>query len=403
MSSEHATQSTAQYRGYDHVTWWVGNAKQVAAFYITRMGFRLVAHKGLETGSRHIASHVVENDGVRFVFTSPIRSSHRQRTREIPEKEQKLLDEIHDHLDKHGDGVKDVAFEVDDVEALYESAILRGAIGVRPPTKDSSPDEGEVITACIKTYGDTTHTFIQRTTYIGPFLPGYRAPSSTKATTVSIDPINTLLPTVPLTAIDHCVGNQDWDSLNAACAYYEQCLGFTRFWSVDDKDICTEFSALRSVVMSSPDAAKSIKMPINEPAKGKRPSQIEEFVDFYNGPGVQHIALRTEDILSAVTALRARGVEFISVPETYYVALRQRLKSAGMALKEDLERIQKLNILVDFDSGGYLLQLFTRPLLDRPTVFLEIIQRRNFEGFGAGNFRSLFEAIEREQELRGNL
>jgi 4-hydroxyphenylpyruvate dioxygenase len=312
------------------------------------------------------------------------------------------LDEIHDHLDRHGDGVKDVAFEVDDVETLYESAILRGAIAVRPPTKESSPDEGEVITACIKTYGDTTHTFIQRTTYTGPFLPGYRAPA-TKGAVQPLDPINILLPTVPLTAIDHCVGNQDWDSLTAACAYYETCLGFTRFWSVDDKDICTEFSALRSVVMSSPDAGKTIKMPINEPARGKRPSQIEEFVDFYNGPGVQHIALRTDDILTAVAALRARGVEFISVPETYYGALRARLKDAGVHIEESLDMIQKLNILVDFDAGGYLLQLFTRPLLDRPTVFLEIIQRNNFEGFGAGNFRSLFEAIEREQEMRGNL
>jgi 4-hydroxyphenylpyruvate dioxygenase len=397
MSSEHMPQLTAQYRGYDHVTWWVGNAKQVAAFYITRMGFRLVAHKGLETGSRYIASHVVENDGVRFVFTSPIRSSRRQRLKEIPEKEQILLDEIHDHLDKHGDGVKDVAFAVDDATALYTSALHRGAISVHPPTKTSDPDHGAVITACIRTYGDTTHTFIQRSAYTGAFLPGYRSPSPTP------DPINTLLPAVPLTHIDHCVGNQSWNDLSAACAYYETCLGFTRFWSVDDKDICTEFSALRSVVMASPDVGKTIKMPINEPAQGKRASQIEEYVDFYNGAGVQHIALRTEDIVSAVAALRARGVEFISVPETYYSALRGRLKDAGMRLEESLEVLQRLNILVDFDQGGYLLQLFTRPLLDRPTVFLEIIQRRNFEGFGAGNFRSLFEAIEREQEARGNL
>jgi 4-hydroxyphenylpyruvate dioxygenase len=366
------------------------------------MGFQLVAHKGLETGSRYIASHVVENDGVRFVFTSPIRSSSRNCLHEVPEKEQRLLNEIHDHLDQHGDGVKDVAFEVDDAEAIYESAIRRGAIGVRAPVRESCPEDGEVITACIKTYGDTTHTFVQRTSYTGAFLPGYRTPQR-KGEIQKVDPINLLLPPVQLSAIDHCVGNQDWDQLEATCAYYEQCLGFTRFWSVDDKDICTDFSALKSVVMSSTDGNRVVKMPINEPALGKRKSQVEEFVDYYNGPGVQHIALRTDDILAAVTALRARGVDFINVPDTYYIALRQRLKDAGMHLEESLETIQRLNILVDFDAGGYLLQLFTRPLMDRPTVFLEIIQRNNFEGFGAGNFKSLFEAIEREQEMRGNL
>lgn len=387
-----ATQQV-EYRGYDHVTWWVGNAKQTAQYYITRMGFEPVAYRGLETGSRFIASHVVQNNGVRFVFTSPVRSSSRQTLKEAPAEEQKLLDEIYDHLDKHGDGVKDVAFEVDDVRAVYENAITNGAESVSAPHTDSS-DEGDVLLASIRTYGDTTHTFIQRMTYTGPFLPGFRS------TTIS-DPANKFLPNIHLEAIDHCVGNQDWDEMNDACDFYERCLGFHRFWSVDDKDICTDFSALKSIVMSSPN--QIVKMPINEPAVGKKKSQIEEYVDFYNGPGVQHIALRTTNIVEAVTNLRARGVEFISVPETYYENMRLRLKSAGMQLNESFETIQRLNILIDFDEGGYLLQLFTKPLMDRPTVFIEIIQRNNFDGFGAGNFKSLFEAIEREQDLRGNL
>ncbi|CAK1363175.1 4-hydroxyphenylpyruvate dioxygenase [Cercospora beticola] len=382
-----------EYRGYDHVTWWVGNAKQVAQYYTTRMGFQPVAYKGLETGSRFIASHVVQNGDVRFVFTSPVRSSSRQAINPAPPKDQKVLDEMYDHLDKHGDGVKDVAFEVDDVYAVYENAIKNGAVSVTPPHTDFS-DEGDVLTASIRTYGDTTHTFIQRTTYTGAFLPGYRSITTS-------DPTSKYLPTIDLEAIDHCVGNQNWDEMDSACEFYERCLGFHRFWSVDDKDICTDYSALKSIVMSSSNGV--VKMPINEPAVGKKKSQIEEYVDFYNGPGVQHIALRTKDIISAVSNLRARGVEFISVPETYYEQMRRRIKETGLQLKESFETIQKLNILIDFDEGGYLLQLFTKPLMDRPTVFIEIIQRENFDGFGAGNFKSLFEAIEREQEARGNL
>nr|POE54394.1 4-hydroxyphenylpyruvate dioxygenase [Quercus suber] len=385
------------YRGYDHVTWWVSNAKQVAQYYITRMGFRPIAFKGLETGSRYVASHVVQNGGVRFVFTSPIRSSERQSHMQgVPVEMQKQLDEMWEHIDRHGDGVKDVAFEVDDVEAVYASAVRNGADAVLPPSSSTcDAGQGKVITASIRTYGDTTHTFIQRSEYAGVFLPGYHASPLTN------DPINALLPPIDLLAIDHCVGNQDWNAMDAACEYYAQCLGFHRFWSVDDQDICTEYSALKSVVMASPNGM--VKMPINEPAVGKKKSQIEEFVDFYNGAGVQHIALRTSNIITAVTNLRARGVDFISVPETYYIAMRTRLNAAGMKLKESLDVIQRLNILIDFDKGGYLLQLFTKPLMDRPTVFVEIIQRENFEGFGAGNFKSLFEAIEREQEARGNL
>jgi 4-hydroxyphenylpyruvate dioxygenase len=227
------------------------------------------------------------------------------------------------------------------------------------------------------------------------FLPGYApAPSA-------CDALSKFLPPVLLSNIDHCVGNQDWDEMDNVCDYYERVLGFHRFWSVDDKDICTEYSALKSVVMSSPNDV--VKMPINEPAHGKKQSQIEEYVDFYGGAGVQHIALRTDNIIRDITNLKARGVEFIKVPETYYAAMRQRLKSKGMRLEEDFDVLQSLDILIDFDEGGYLLQLFTKHMMDRPTVFLEIIQRNNFDGFGAGNFKSLFEAIEREQDLRGNL
>lgn len=277
-----------------------------------------------------------------------------------------------------------------------------------------SDKTGFVKVAAIQTYGDTTHTLIERSSYRGAFLPGYRAETSP-------DPLNKFLPAVNLEAIDHCVGNQDWDEMEDICAYYEKALGFHRFWSVDDKDICTEFSALKSIVMASPDEV--VKMPINEPAKGKKQSQIEEYIDFNGGAGVQHIALRTENIIDAITNLKARGVEFIKVPETYYEAMAQRLKTSGMELNEDFETLKRLDILIDFDEGGYLLQLFTKVsrhesaektrracadthiqhLMDRPTVFVEIIQRNNFSGFGAGNFKSLFEAIEREQELRGNL
>lgn len=297
--------------------------------------------------------------------------------------------------DGHSNLGLDVAFEVDNVDAIYSAAVASGAVSIAEPHTVSDA-HGSVRLATIRTYGDTTHTLIQKTSYSGIFLPGYRA-----ETGMSSDPLQRFLPSVHLEAIDHCVGNQDWDEMENACAYYENVLGFHRFWSVDDKDICTEYSALKSIVMSSPNDV--VKMPINEPAKGKKQSQIEEYVDFYGGPGVQHIALRTTNIIDAITNLKARGVEFIKVPETYYENMKLRLKKAGMTLNEDFETLRSLDILIDFDEGGYLLQLFTKHLMDRPTVFIEIIQRNNFDGFGAGNFKSLFEAIEREQELRGNL
>ncbi|KAK5135773.1 hypothetical protein LTR08_004599 [Meristemomyces frigidus] len=381
-----------QYQGYDNVHWYVGNAKQAAAYYATRMGFKRVAYRGLETGSRVVASHVVRNGQVTFVFTSPLHAPKADHPDWSVEDKQ-LLEEVHEHLKLHGDAVRDVAFQVDDVDAVYQAAVSAGAKTVYPP-KELSDDFGSARYARIKTYGDTTHTLIQRNKYKGVFLPGFRAVEEEEKT-------EKYLPQVRLDHIDHCVGNQDWNEMEAACEYYEKALGFHRFWSVDDKDICTEYSALKSIVMASPD--ETIKMPINEPAKGLRKSQIEEYVDFYNGAGVQHIALRTDDIIRDVTNLGERGVEFIKVPDSYYQLMEKRLSASSITLSQDFQTLKELGILIDFDEGGYLLQLFTKHLMDRPTVFIEIIYRNNFSGFGAGNFKSLFEAIEREQMARGNL
>lgn len=391
-----AAAPVGNFSGYDHVTWWVGNAKQAASYYTTLFGFKVEAYRGLETGSRFFASYVVSNNDVRFVFTSPLRSAaHLPADETISDEERALLTECYAHMERHGDAVKDVAFEVDNVAAVYESAVKGGAKALQPPRTVHDDEHGSVTTAVIRTYGDTTHTLINRTGYTGTFMPGYRAGKPTSSVIT--------VPEVPLVRIDHCVGNQDWNEMNDACKFYESALSFHRFWSVDDNQISTEFSALSSIVMASPNNV--VKMPINEPAPGKKKSQIEEYVIFNSGAGVQHIALLTKDIITSVSALRARGVEFINVPETYYHTMRQRLKTEkrNWELKEDLDTIQRLNILIDYDEGGYLLQLFTKPLMDRPTVFIEIIQRNEFEGFGAGNFKSLFEAIEREQAERGNL
>ncbi|KAL2213791.1 4-hydroxyphenylpyruvate dioxygenase [Sarocladium strictum] len=395
-SPDLAVQAAGNFTGYDHITWYVGNAKQAASYYTTLFGFHTLAYRGLETGSRYFASYVVANAGVRFVFTSPLRSEKNLPEDEpISAEDRKLLKEIHEHLEKHGDAVKDVAFEVDNVEGVYHKAVAEGAVSVQAPRPLKDAEHGSVTTAVINTYGDTTHTLISRGSYNGIFLPGFRAP---KASTSVI-----AVPDVPLERIDHCVGNQDWHEMVSACAFYEQCLSFHRFWSVDDSQISTEFSALNSIVMASPN--NLVKMPINEPAPGKKKSQIEEYVTFNSGAGVQHIALLTKDIITSVSALRARGVEFINVPTSYYDTMRSRMKTEkrNWELQEDFDTIQRLNILIDYDEGGYLLQLFTKPLMDRPTVFIEIIQRNEFEGFGAGNFKSLFEAIEREQAERGNL
>ena len=297
------------------------------------------------------------------------------------------------HMAQHGDGVKDVAFAVTDAKKLYDAAMAKGAESVREP-QTLTDEHGSVVIATVKTYGDTVHTFVQRGEYSGPFLPGF------VAKTVE-DPLAGVTPSPKLGVIDHIVGNMPDQEMMPVVEWYEKILQFHRFWSVDDKQIHTEYSSLRSVVMADYDEV--IKMPINEPAEGKRKSQIQEYVEHYGGKGVQHIALRTENILEAITHLRARGVQFLNVPSSYYDALGERMKAAGISTKEDIKAIQDLNILVDFDDQGYLLQLFTMPLQDRPTVFLEVIQREGCQGFGAGNFKSLFEAIEREQAKRGNL
>lgn len=408
------------YLGYAYVHWYVGNAKQAASFYITRFGFRLLGYRGLETGSRMVASYVIRNGNVTFVLSSPLRSVSQAAEIAAADSsntaladEARVIKEMQEHLDAHGDAVKDVAFDVTDLDMVFGFAERHGAGIVMRPTK-LMDQYGSVRVATICTYGDTVHTFVDRADYTGPFIPGYKIITEAETDQVSAkldlpvgrsDATDKLLPPINLQVIDHCVGNQDWNQMDPTAGFYEKVLGFHRFWSVDDKDISTEFSALKSVVMASPN--EKVKMPINEPAMGKKKSQIEEYVDFYGGVGVQHIALKTNDIISTIENLKARGVEFIAVPRNYYDALEARLQSTKSSrcweLQEDLNRLRELDILIDFDEGGYLLQLFTKHLMDRPTVFIEIIQRHDFDGFGAGNFKSLFEAIEREQELRGNL
>jgi len=382
-SDKGARPEAGKYLAFDHVTFWVGNAKQAASYYCIRFGFQPLAYRGFETGHREVASHVVCQDTLVFVFQSPLTPDNR---------------EMGDHEVLHGDGVKDVAFEVEDCRGIYRKSVERGAKSVREPWEETDKD-GTVIMAQIKTYGDTTHTFVERSKYqkINAekkiFLPNF-APARH-------DPLCDLLPSIGLNFIDHCVGNMPDQMMLPVVEWYERCLQFHRFWSVDDSQIHTEYSSLRSIVMTDYD--EKIKMPINEPANGKRKSQIQEYVEYYGGPGVQHIALNTQDIMTAVSNLRRRGVEFLTIPDSYYTNLRVRLNASPVNVKEDLDKIQEQQLLVDFDDNGYLLQIFTRPLEDRPTVFIEIIQRSNFEGFGAGNFKSLFEAIELEQGKRGNL
>ncbi|XP_048873388.1 4-hydroxyphenylpyruvate dioxygenase isoform X1 [Brienomyrus brachyistius] len=364
---------------FHHITFWVGNAKQAAVFYCDKMGFEPLAYKGLETGSREIVSHVIKQDKIRFVFESALNPG---------------MEEMGEHLMKHGDGVKDIAFHVEDCDFLVETAKEHGAVIVKKPWVEED-QYGKVKFAVIQTYGDTTHTLIEYLEpYKGLFLPGYNEPLYKDA----------LLPKLPptcLSFIDHIVGNQPDDKMVPVSDWYQKCLMFHRFWSVDDKQIHTQYSSLRSIVVTNYE--ETIKMPINEPALGKKKSQIQEYVDYNGGPGVQHIALNTPNIIQAIVNLRARGVEFLSTPDTYYDTLREKLKIAKIKVKEDLNKLQELNILVDFDEKGYLLQIFTKPVQDRPTLFMEIIQRHNHFGFGAGNFKSLFEAIEKDQDMRGNL
>ncbi len=350
-----------------HVEFLVGNAKQADYYYRNAFGFSRFAYAGPETGVRDRASYALRQGSIVFVLTTPI----------APE------GPMADHIRAHGDGVRDVAFEVDDAEASFAAAVKRGGIGAFEPTEDRDA-RGRVLRAGIGTYGDTIHSLIQRDAYDGPFLPGFEADD------VPAEDVG-------LVAVDHMVGNVELGKMDHWAAYYENVFGFTRFMSFDDKDISTEYSALMSKVMSN--GTGRIKFPLNEPAPGKKKSQIEEYLDFYRGPGVQHLALLTGDILDTVSRLRDRGVEFLHVPETYYEEVWSRVGE----IKEPTGRVAELGILVDRDDEGYLLQLFSKPVEDRPTLFYEIIQRRGCRGFGKGNFKALFEAIEREQDRRGNL
>lgn len=356
-------------KNYDHLEFIVGNAKQAAYYYRSAFGFRLTAVAGLETGVRDRASYVLEQGDIRFVLTTPLTPDH----------------PFAEHHKQHGDGVRAITLVVDDVAAAYHDTIAKGAKSVAEPHV-AEDRNGTVQTASIATFGDTIHTFIDRTKYRGVFLPGYEP--------VERDRIQR---PAALQLIDHVVGNMEWNRMNTWVEYYERVFGFHRFWSVDDKQLHTEYSALRSTVVASPN--ERIKFPINEPAAGTRKSQIEEYVDYYRSAGVQHIAMHTENIIESVTKLRENGVEFLKIPANYYETLEARVGK----IDEDVKTLANLGILVDRDEHGYLLQLFTKPVEDRPTLFLEVIQRKGGQSFGVGNFKALFEAIERDQAARGNL
>ena len=360
--------------GTDYVEFYVGNAKQAAHFYKTAFGFESLAYSGLETGVRDRASYVLKQDKIRLVLTTALNSDS----------------PIGEHVKKHGDGVKIVALWVEDARLAYEETIKRGAKSYMEPTVETD-EHGEVVRAGIYTYGETVHMFVERKNYKGIFLPGYKEwKSDYKPTSVG------------LKYIDHMVGNVGWNEMNVWVKWYEDVMGFVNFLSFDDKQITTEYSALMSKVMSNGNGR--IKFPINEPAEGKKKSQIEEYLDFYEGPGVQHIAVATDDILKTVAEMRARGIEFLSTPpRSYYDAIPERLKDHMSKFKEDINELQKLGIMIDADEEGYLLQIFTKPVEDRPTLFFEIIERHGAQSFGAGNFKALFEALEREQAKRGNL
>ena len=370
--------SGGSFFGFHHLNFYVSNAKQAASFYTSRFGFTPLAYKGLETGSTQICSHVVKQNNIVLVFTSNL---------------QPIETDISRHVSKHSDGVRDVAFHVEDARSLYTKAVSRGAKSVREP-EEIKDENGTVILASIQTYGDTIHTLVQNVDYTGVFLPGF-VPSHIN------EPFNKFFEPMNLELVDHVVGNQGDGDMTPTAEWYERNLDFHRYWSVDESTIHTEYSALRSIVVSDWD--EKVKMPINEPAPGLRKSQIQEYVDFYGGAGVQHIAMRSPDILKSIAQLRERGVEFLSVPKTYYENLRKRLENSPTQIKEDLDLIEKLHILVDFDDQGYLLQIFTKPVEDRPTLFWEVIQRNNHNGFGVGNFKALFESLELEQAKRGNL
>ncbi|WP_323757783.1 4-hydroxyphenylpyruvate dioxygenase [Roseivirga sp.] len=355
--------------GTDYVELYVGNAKQSAHYYKTAFGFESVAYSGLETGNKESVSYVLQQDKIRLVLTSPLKKDG----------------PINEHINNHGDGVKVIALWVEDATKAWEETTSRGAESFMKPEK-TEDEYGYVVRSGIHTYGETIHIFVERSNYKGVFMPGF------KAWKTDFNPAPT-----GLKYIDHMVGNVGWGEMNKWCEFYAKVMGFAQLVSFDDKDISTEYTALMSKVMSN--GTGRIKFPINEPAEGRKKSQIEEYIDFYNGAGVQHIAVATNNIIETVRNLRSRGVEFLYVPEVYYDNILDRVGE----IDEDLEPLKEMNILIDRDDEGYLLQIFTKPVLDRPTMFFEIIQRKGAQSFGKGNFKALFESIEHEQELRGTL
>jgi 4-hydroxyphenylpyruvate dioxygenase len=355
--------------GTDYVEFYVGNAKQAAHYYQTAFGFEPIAYAGLETGLKDRASYVMKQDKIRFVLTASLVENS----------------PIADHVKKHGDGVKVIALWVDDARKAHYETTSRGAISFMEPVVEKD-DEGEVVRSGIHTYGETVHIFVERKNYKGIFLPGYKSIQSK----VKAEPVG-------IKYVDHMVGNVGWNEMNKWVKFYEDVMGFRNILTFDDKDISTEYSALMSKVMSSGNGR--IKFPINEPAEGKKKSQVEEYLDFYGSQGVQHVALATDNIIETVSVLQSRGVEFLKVPASYYETVLDRVGH----IDEELLPLQDLGILIDRDDEGYLLQIFSKPVEDRPTVFFEIIQRKGAKSFGKGNFKALFEAIEREQELRGTL
>jgi 4-hydroxyphenylpyruvate dioxygenase len=355
--------------GTDYVEFYVGNAKQAAHFYKTAFGFQSLAYAGPETGIKDRVSYVIRQNKLTFVLTTPLRTDN----------------PIADHVYKHGDGVKVLALKVDDATSAWNETTQRGAKSYLEPTK-LTDENGEVVLSGIHTYGDTVHLFVERGNYNGLFMPGF------KAWTSSYNPSET-----GLLYVDHCVGNVGWNQMNPWVKFYEEVMGFKNILSFDDNDISTEYSALMSKVMSNGNGY--VKFPINEPAEGKKKSQVEEYLDFYNGEGVQHVAIATLDIVKTVTELQNRGIDFLKVPQSYYDTVLDRVGK----IDEDLKPLSDLGILIDKDDEGYLLQIFSKPLEDRPTLFFEIIQRKGAKSFGKGNFKALFQALEREQDARGNL
>jgi 4-hydroxyphenylpyruvate dioxygenase len=355
--------------GTDYVELHVGNAKQAAHYYKTAFGFQSLAYAGPETGVRNQVSYAIRQNKLTFVLTTPLRAGN----------------PMADHIYKHGDGIKVIALAVDDAANAWKETSLRGARSYMEPTQ-LKDENGEVVLSGIYTYGETVHVFVERKNYKGCFLPGF----------IEWQTIYNPQPT-GLLHVDHCVGNVGWNQMNKWVQFYEEVMGFRNILTFDDKDISTEYSALMSKVMSNGNGF--VKFPINEPAEGKKKSQVEEYLEYYDGEGCQHVALATRNIVETVSALQSRGVEFLKVPETYYDDLLQRVGQ----IDEDIQPLKKLGILVDRDDEGYLLQIFTKPVQDRPTLFFEIIQRKGATSFGKGNFKALFEAIEKEQELRGNL